>query len=113
MEKGAHPRLGWQELLWKEASNAPCQILDTKAGSLFLQDHCPAVVVERWSAESGLHAFARPRADAARAFGEPAHAVSRRVSHAAHSGSPSHRFVPYYFPVRACLRFSSRAARFP
>src|SRR6266705_6445811 len=77
----------------EKASIAPCQILDTKAGSLFLQDHCPAVVVERWSAESGLHAFARPRADAARAFGEPAHAVSRRVSHAAHGGSPS---LPLY-----------------
>jgi acetoin utilization protein AcuA len=59
MEQEAQPGRGWRDLLWKEATNAPCRILDTKAGPLFLHDHCPAVVVERLSAESGLHAFAR------------------------------------------------------
>jgi len=58
MEQGAQPGRGWRDPLWKEAINAPCQVLDTKAGPLFLQDHCPAGVVERLSAESGLHAFA-------------------------------------------------------
>jgi len=58
MEQGVQPGYGWRDLLWKEAINAPCQILDTKAGPLFLQDHCPAGVIERLSAESGLHAFA-------------------------------------------------------
>jgi acetoin utilization protein AcuA len=58
LEQGVQPGCGWRDLLWKEAINAPCQILDTKAGPLFLQNHCPAGVVERLSAESGLHAFA-------------------------------------------------------
>jgi GNAT superfamily N-acetyltransferase len=58
MEQGVQPGCGRRDLLWKEAINAPCQVLDTKAGPLFLQDHCPAGVVERLSAESGLHAFA-------------------------------------------------------
>jgi hypothetical protein len=58
MDKGAQPRFGWHELLWKEAANAPRQILDTKAGPLFLQDHCTTVLVERLKANSGLHAFA-------------------------------------------------------
>jgi hypothetical protein len=58
MEQGAQAGPGWRDLLWKEAINAACQILDTKAGPLFLQDHCPAGVVERLSAESGLHTFA-------------------------------------------------------
>jgi hypothetical protein len=59
MKQEAQSGHGWRDLLWKEATNAPCRILDTKAGPLFLHDHCPAVVVERLSAESGLHAFAR------------------------------------------------------
>lgn len=58
MEQEAQSGHGWRDLLWKEATNAPCRILDTKAGPLFLHDHCPAVVVERLSAESGLHVFA-------------------------------------------------------
>jgi hypothetical protein len=58
MDKGAQPRFGWHELLWKEAANAPRQILGTKAGPLFLQDHCTTVLVERLKANSGLHAFA-------------------------------------------------------
>ncbi len=49
MERGAQPGRGWRDPLWKEAINAPCQLLDTKAGPLFLQD---------LSAESGLHVFA-------------------------------------------------------
>src|SRR5260370_38716654 len=57
MGEGGTTGRGWSDPLWKEASNAPCQLLDTKAGPLFLQDHCPAGVVERLSAESGLHAF--------------------------------------------------------
>lgn len=44
---------------WKEAVNASCQMLGTKAGPLFLQDHCTTGVVERLRAESGLRAFAR------------------------------------------------------
>src|SRR5215471_140965 len=59
MEQETQHGRGWRDLLWKEATNAPCQILDTQAGPLFLHDHCPAGVVERLSAESGLHAFAR------------------------------------------------------
>jgi acetoin utilization protein AcuA len=58
MEQEAQSGHGWRDLLWKEATNAPCRILDTKAGPLFLHDHCPAVVVERLSAENGLHVFA-------------------------------------------------------
>jgi GNAT superfamily N-acetyltransferase len=58
MEQEAQPGRGWRDLLWKEATNASCRILDTKAGPLFLHDHCPAGVVERLSAGSGLHAFA-------------------------------------------------------
>lgn len=58
MEQDAPSGRGWRDLLWKEATNVPCRILDTKVGPLFLHDHCPAVVVERLSAESGLHAFA-------------------------------------------------------
>jgi len=59
MEQETQHGRGSRDLLWKEATNAPCQILDTQAGPLFLHDHCPAGVVERLSAESGLHAFAR------------------------------------------------------
>jgi GNAT superfamily N-acetyltransferase len=59
MEQEAQPGHGWRDLLWKEATSAPCQILDTKAGPLLLHDHCPAGVVERLSAGSGLQAFAR------------------------------------------------------
>lgn len=58
MEQEAQPGRGWRDLLWKKATNASCRILDTKAGPLFLHDHCPAGVVERLSAESGLKAFA-------------------------------------------------------
>jgi acetoin utilization protein AcuA len=58
MEQEAQSGHGWRDLLWKEATNAPCRILDTKARPLFLHDHCPAVVVERLSAENGLHVFA-------------------------------------------------------
>jgi hypothetical protein len=53
MEQGAQAGPGWRDLLWKEAINAACQILDTKAGPLFLQDHCPAGVVERLSPRAG------------------------------------------------------------
>src|SRR5260370_14849755 len=56
MGEGGTTGRGWSDPLWKEAINAPCQLLDTKAGPLFLQDHCPAGVVERLSAESGLPA---------------------------------------------------------
>jgi len=59
MEQGAQPGRGRRDLLWKEATNTPCRTLDTKAGPLFLHDHCPAGVIERLSAERGLHAFAR------------------------------------------------------
>ena len=59
MKQGVHPGHGWCDPLWKEATNITCHVFDTKAGPLFLHDHCPAGVVERLSAESGLHAFAR------------------------------------------------------
>ena len=57
MEQGA--QLGRRDLLWKEATNTPRHVFNTKAGPLVLQDHCPAVLVEQLRAESGLHAFMR------------------------------------------------------
>jgi acetoin utilization protein AcuA len=57
MEQGAQPGRGWRDLLWKEATNASCSVFNTKAGPLFLQDHCLSVLVEQLRAESGLHAF--------------------------------------------------------